>query len=68
VMIGSNRGASGIDGVLSSAMGFSAALARPVTLLIGDTALLHDVGALQGIAAVKHPMTIVVVNNSGCVC
>jgi len=66
VALGCNRGASGIDGVLSSALGFSSALARPVTLLIGDTALLHDIGALQAVASAKHPMTIVVVNNGGC--
>ena len=44
VAMGSNRGASGIDGVLSSAVGFCCGMARPVTLLIGDTALLHDIG------------------------
>ena len=66
VAIGCNRGASGIDGVLSSALGFSCALSRAVTLLIGDTALLHDVGALQAVGSARHPMTIVVVNNGGC--
>ena len=66
VPLGCNRGASGIDGVLSSAIGFCCAVAKPTTLLIGDTALLHDIGALQALASVKHPMTIVVVNNGGC--
>ena len=66
VALGSNRGASGIDGVLSSALGYCCGLARPVTLLIGDTALLHDIGALQAVASAKHPITIVVVNNGGC--
>jgi len=66
VVIGSNRGASGIDGVLSSALGFCCGLARPVTLLIGDTALLHDIGALNAVASARHALTIVVVNNGGC--
>ena len=38
-----NRGASGIDGVLSSAAGFAFGLSRGVTLVVGDISFLHDI-------------------------
>ncbi len=59
-----NRGANGIDGVVSSAAG-AAATGAPVVLVIGDIALLHD---LSGLAAARmHGLsaTVVVVNNDG---
>lgn len=59
-----NRGASGIDGVVSSAGGV-ASTGAPTTLYIGDLALLHDIGGL--LAAVHHgvDMNIVVASNGG---
>lgn len=59
-----NRGANGIDGVVSSALG-AAATGKHVTLLIGDLSLYHD---LNGLLAAKHydlDVTIVCVNNNG---
>ncbi len=60
-----NRGASGIDGTLASACGFAAGLNRPVTLLIGDLALLHDLNSLMLVKRIKQPLIIIVVNNGG---
>ncbi len=59
-----NRGANGIDGVVSSALG-AAASGTPTALVIGDLALLHDLTGL--VAARLHGVsaTIVVVSNDG---
>lgn len=61
-----NRGASGIDGVVSTAMGLAYATGEPVVLLLGDVSLLHDIG---GLAAVRQQhidnIVIVVLNNNG---
>ena len=68
--VASNRGASGIDGVVSSAMGYAAGLRAAVTLVIGDMATLHDLGSLHaltggGLDAACCPVTVVCVNNGG---
>ena len=62
-----NRGASGIDGTVATAAGVCEGLAederRPVTLLLGDLALLHDLNALALLR--ERPVTVVVLNNGG---
>ena len=65
VPVGCNRGASGIDGTIASAAGFSAGLDKPVTLLIGDLAFIHDLNSLAMLKSLSHPMVIVVINNNG---
>jgi 2-succinyl-5-enolpyruvyl-6-hydroxy-3-cyclohexene-1-carboxylate synthase len=60
-----NRGANGIDGVLSSALGAAASGVAPVVLLIGDIALLHDIGALLAARRYRPDLTMLVLNNDG---
>ena len=59
----SNRGANGIDGTVSTAFGVATVADGPVVLLIGDIALIHDLGGL--IQASRRKLTIVLLHNDG---
>ncbi len=65
LFLGANRGASGIDGILSTAAGFARGHAEPTTLLVGDLAFVHDLNALMHLRELETPLTIVVLNNGG---
>jgi 2-succinyl-5-enolpyruvyl-6-hydroxy-3-cyclohexene-1-carboxylate synthase len=60
-----NRGANGIDGTVSSALGAAVATGRRVLLLIGEIALLHDVSGLLAARRLATELTIVCANNGG---
>jgi 2-succinyl-5-enolpyruvyl-6-hydroxy-3-cyclohexene-1-carboxylate synthase len=62
-----NRGASGIDGVVSSALGASAAGGsdEPAVLVIGDLSFYHDLNGLLAARLHRLDLTIVLVNNDG---
>jgi len=60
-----NRGANGIDGLVSSGIGAAAASGRPTVIVTGDLGLLHDLGGLAALAGVDVPVRIVVVANGG---
>lgn len=59
-----NRGANGIDGLVSTALG-TAATGVPTVAHVGDLSMLHDVGSLATAARLSAPITVLVVNNDG---
>jgi 2-succinyl-5-enolpyruvyl-6-hydroxy-3-cyclohexene-1-carboxylate synthase len=61
----SNRGASGIDGIVSTALGISASSSRPVVLITGDLAFYHDLNGLLAAKKYNIPLTIILINNNG---
>ena len=60
-----NRGANGIDGTLSTALGVAHASGSPTFLLTGDLAFLHDANGLLSNNVFPGKLTVVVVNNHG---
>ncbi len=66
IQLFANRGANGIDGVMSTAIGFSKGrIDRQMFLLIGDLAFLHDVNALIATRYQPCNITVIVLNNDG---
>jgi 2-succinyl-5-enolpyruvyl-6-hydroxy-3-cyclohexene-1-carboxylate synthase len=60
-----NRGANGIDGVVSSALGAAIATGLPTWVLIGELALQHDAGGLIAARRAGVDLNIVCLNNGG---
>ena len=60
-----NRGANGIDGVVSSAAGAALAAGGRAWLLTGELAVLHDIGGLLAASRAGAELTIVCANNGG---
>lgn len=65
VRVFGNRGVSGIDGIVSSALGVGAASEQPLLLVLGDLSFYHDLNGLLAASLHKLDATIVVVNNDG---
>ncbi|MEO0985995.1 MAG: 2-succinyl-5-enolpyruvyl-6-hydroxy-3-cyclohexene-1-carboxylic-acid synthase [Cyanobacteria bacterium J06639_14] len=63
--IGGDRGTSGIEGAIAAAAGFAVGRQTPVTLLVGDLSLLHDLNSLALLKTVSQPVIVVVINNDG---
>ena len=60
-----NRGANGIDGLISAGIGAADASGRPTTIVSGDLGLLHDLGGLAALRETAVPVRIVVIDNDG---
>ena len=65
VWVHANRGANGIDGVTSTAIGVALGSNRPTVLLTGDVAFLHDSSAMIALRDRHLPLTVVVLDNDG---
>ncbi|HGJ5858624.1 MAG TPA: 2-succinyl-5-enolpyruvyl-6-hydroxy-3-cyclohexene-1-carboxylic-acid synthase [Arsenophonus nasoniae] len=61
----SNRGASGIDGLIATLAGVQTANAKPTLGIIGDISALYDLNSLNLLRAGLAPMVLIVVNNNG---
>ncbi|WP_429027456.1 2-succinyl-5-enolpyruvyl-6-hydroxy-3-cyclohexene-1-carboxylic-acid synthase [Aeromonas veronii] len=64
-----NRGASGIDGLIATAYGFAQSLEQssdePTTLLLGDLSALHDLNSLALLSKASRPLVVILLNNDG---
>ena len=61
-----NRGANGIDGVISSALGVSAVAGQePTVLVLGDLSFFHDLNGLLAARLHELNLTIILINNDG---
>ncbi|MGU5769792.1 2-succinyl-5-enolpyruvyl-6-hydroxy-3-cyclohexene-1-carboxylic-acid synthase [Aeromonas sp. YN13HZO-058] len=64
-----NRGASGIDGLIATAYGFAQSLEpgsdEPTTLLLGDLSALHDLNSLALLGKASRPLVVILLNNDG---
>lgn len=60
-----NRGASGIDGVTSTALGICLKSKNPTYLITGDLAFYYDINSLLLANQFKIPLIIILINNNG---
>ncbi|MGY3948130.1 2-succinyl-5-enolpyruvyl-6-hydroxy-3-cyclohexene-1-carboxylic-acid synthase [Aeromonas allosaccharophila] len=60
-----NRGASGIDGLIATAYGFAQSSDQPTTLLLGDLSALHDLNSLALLGKASRPLVVILLNNDG---
>ena len=65
VLFLANRGANGIDGLVSSGIGAAVSSGRPTWILTGDLGLFHDLNSLALLRDAETPVRVVVFNNRG---
>ena len=60
-----NRGANGIDGLVSSGIGAAVESGQPTWIVVGDLCLYHDMNGISSLGGATAPVRIVVINNDG---
>ncbi|MEJ2615468.1 MAG: 2-succinyl-5-enolpyruvyl-6-hydroxy-3-cyclohexene-1-carboxylic-acid synthase [Ignavibacteriaceae bacterium] len=65
ITVYNNRGASGIDGIISTALGIAADRIKPTFLITGDLAFYYDLNGLLAAKKYSIPLIIILVNNNG---
>lgn len=65
VRVLSQRGANGIDGLVSGAAGSASSSDEPCVLLLGDVSFLHDLGGLAVAREARGPFALVIIDNAG---
>lgn len=65
VKIFGNRGATGIDGIIASAIGVGMGNSNPVLCVVGDQAALHDLNSFSLLSKLPQNVIVLVVNNNG---
>lgn len=65
VTVFNNRGASGIDGITSTALGLSRASGKPTVMITGDLAFYYDLNGLLASKKYSIPLVVVLINNDG---
>lgn len=65
IVVYNNRGASGIDGITSTALGIAEATKKPSLLITGDLAFYYDLNGLLAAMRYKIPLVVVLINNNG---
>ncbi len=65
VRVFGNRGASGIDGIVSTALGVASEWRRPAAAVLGDVAFYHDMNGLLAARRWSPDLALVVIHNDG---
>ncbi len=65
LIIHNNRGASGIDGIISTALGIAVENKNPVFLITGDLAFYHDMNGFLAAKKYEIPLIVILINNNG---
>lgn len=65
IRVFNNRGASGIDGITSTAIGIAYDSKQPTILITGDLSFYYDINTLVNIKTITLPFIIILINNNG---
>jgi 2-succinyl-5-enolpyruvyl-6-hydroxy-3-cyclohexene-1-carboxylate synthase len=65
IRVMANRGANGIDGTISTALGAATVCSQPLYLVLGDLTFYHDLNGLLAAKLYNIDITIIIINNNG---